>query len=161
VPDQPPPSTEPSPAETSGLRGARLAARVRQALYHLPAAELAAAHERMRQGAIERHMDYFHDGRVETIRVLPCPITLLPEQVAYRLSIGQNGAFNFGSLESVWCPGRLRPTGEDFGVEGLQAVRLDLDRQSEEFAFFKWYCEDWKLAGGQGGLSREPLAAAG
>jgi hypothetical protein len=85
--DEQPPSTEPSPAETSGLRGARLAARVRQALYHLPAAELAAAHERMRQGAIERHMDYFHDGRVETIRVLPCPITLLPEQVAYLHSV--------------------------------------------------------------------------
>ncbi len=85
--DQPAPSTEPSPAETSGLRGARLAARVRQALYHLPAAELAAAHERMRQGAIERHMDYFHDGRVETIRVLPCPITLLPEQLAYLHSV--------------------------------------------------------------------------
>ncbi len=87
MPEEPPSSPEPSPAETSGLRGARLAARVRQALYHLPAAELAAAHERMRQGAIERHMDYFHDGRVETIRVLPCPITLLPEQIAYLHSV--------------------------------------------------------------------------
>jgi hypothetical protein len=85
--DERTPSTDPSPAETSGLRGARLAARVRQALYHLPAAELAAAHERMRQGAIERHMDYFQDGRVETIRVLPCPITLLPEQLAYLHSV--------------------------------------------------------------------------
>ena len=86
MPDDPP-LHRPSPAETSGLRGARLAARVRQALYHLPAAELAAAHERMRQGAIERHMDYFHDGRVETIRVLPCPITLLPEQLTYLHSV--------------------------------------------------------------------------
>ena len=85
--DERTPSTEPSPVETSGLRGARLAARVRQALYHLPAAELAAAHERMRQAAIERHLDYFHDGRVETIRVLPCPITLLPEQLAYLHSV--------------------------------------------------------------------------
>jgi hypothetical protein len=85
--DEHTPSTGPSPAETSGLRGARLAARVRQALYHLPAAELAAAHERMRRGAIERHMDYFQDGRVETIRVLPCPITLLPEQLAYLHSV--------------------------------------------------------------------------
>ncbi len=87
MPDEPLPSTQPSPAETSGLRGAQLAARVRQALYHLPAAELAAAHERMRQGAIERHMDYFTDGRVATIRVLPCPITLLPEQLAYLHSV--------------------------------------------------------------------------
>ncbi len=82
MPDQPP-STEPTAAESSGLRGAQLAARVRQALYHLPAADLAAAHERMRQGAVERHMDYFTNGRVETIRILPCPITLLPEQLVY------------------------------------------------------------------------------
>jgi hypothetical protein len=60
---------------------------VRQALYHLPAAELAAAHERMRQAAAERHMDYFHEGRVEPIRVLTCPITLLPEQIAYLHSV--------------------------------------------------------------------------
>jgi hypothetical protein len=85
--DHPAPSTEPTPAETSGLRGAQLAARVRQALYHLPAPDLAAAHERMRQGAVERHLDYFHDGRVETIRVLPCPITLLPEQLVYLHSV--------------------------------------------------------------------------
>ena len=83
MPDAPSPSPEPTAAEASGLRGARLAARVRQALYHLPAAELAAAHERMQQAATERHMDYFHDGRVEAIRVLPCPITLLPDQLVY------------------------------------------------------------------------------
>ena len=37
----------------------------------------------MRDGAIARHMDYFMDGQVQTIRVFPCPITLLPEQVEY------------------------------------------------------------------------------
>jgi hypothetical protein len=83
------PAAEPTPAEASGLRGARLAARVRQALYHLPAAELAAAHERMQRAAGERHLDYFHDGRVESIRVLPCPITLLPEQLVYLHSIAR------------------------------------------------------------------------
>jgi hypothetical protein len=81
--DEPTTGAEPSPAEASGLRGARLAARVRQALYHLPPAELAPAHERMQRAAAERHMDYFHDGRVEAIRVLPCPITILPEQRTY------------------------------------------------------------------------------
>jgi hypothetical protein len=80
-------ASEPTSAEASGLRGARLAARVRQALYHLPADQLAAAHERMRQRAVERHMDYFQEGRVETIRILPCPITLLPEQLVYLHSI--------------------------------------------------------------------------
>jgi len=66
-----------------GLRGARLAARVRQALYRVPAAELADARRRMREGSVARHLDYFMDGKVETIRVFPCPITLLPEQLGY------------------------------------------------------------------------------
>jgi hypothetical protein len=75
--------SEPSVAETQGLHGPRLAARVRQALYHVPAAELARAYERMRTGSVERHLDYFYEGRVETIRVLPCPITMLPAEFDY------------------------------------------------------------------------------
>jgi hypothetical protein len=69
--------------EAEGLRRTRLAARLRQALYHVPADELARAHERMRQASLERHLDYFMDGEVNTIRVLPLPITILPEQVEY------------------------------------------------------------------------------
>ena len=49
----------------------------------MPPADLASAFRRMRDGAIARHMDYFMDGAVQTIRVFPCPITLLPEQVDY------------------------------------------------------------------------------
>jgi hypothetical protein len=75
--------SEPSVAETQGLHGPRLAARVRQALYHVPAAELARAYERMRAGSVERHLDYFYEGRVETIRVLPCPIAMLPAEFDY------------------------------------------------------------------------------
>jgi hypothetical protein len=69
--------------EAEGLRRTRLAARVRQALYHVPGAELARAHERMREASLARHLDYFMDGEVNTIRVLPLPITILPEQVEY------------------------------------------------------------------------------
>ena len=86
--DSPRPS-QPTPVETSGLHGARLAARVRQALYHLSASELAATHERMREAGATRHLEYFHDGRVEPIRVLPCPITLLPEQQVYLHSVAR------------------------------------------------------------------------
>jgi len=75
--------TAPSLAEAQGLQGARLAARVRQALYRAPSAELSALHDRIRQGSHDRHLDYFFDGRVETIRVLPCPLTILAEQVDY------------------------------------------------------------------------------
>jgi hypothetical protein len=56
---------------------------VRQALYRVPGAELARAFEAIRAGSVARHMDYFFEGRVETIRVLPCPITILPEQHEY------------------------------------------------------------------------------
>jgi hypothetical protein len=72
-----------SPVETLGLQGPRLAARVRQALYHVPAAELAHAHARIRDGSVARNLDYFHDGTRETIRVLPCPIAMLPEEIEY------------------------------------------------------------------------------
>ncbi|HWB42852.1 MAG TPA: hypothetical protein VG500_16435 [Gemmatimonadales bacterium] len=89
MPDESPPASEPTPVETSGLRGTRLTARVRQAIYHLSERELAAAHEGMHRAGLARHLDYFHDGRVEEIRVLPCPITLLPEQVAYLHSVAR------------------------------------------------------------------------
>jgi hypothetical protein len=74
--------TQPASAE-AGLQGAHLAARVRQALYRTPAAELADAFRRMREGATARHLDYFMDGVVQTIRVFPCPITLLAEEADY------------------------------------------------------------------------------
>jgi hypothetical protein len=81
MPDDP--VQEPSAVETIGLQGPRLAARVRQALYHVPAPELAHAHARIRDGSVARNLDYFHDGTRETIRVLPCPIAMLPEEIAY------------------------------------------------------------------------------
>ena len=79
----PPPPPAPAPAELNGLRGARLAARVRQALYRTPPAALADAFRRMREGGTARHLDYFSDGVVQTIRVFPCPVTILPDEVEY------------------------------------------------------------------------------
>ncbi len=119
-------AAEPTPAEASGLQGARLSARVRQALYHVPAAELAAAHERMRQGAIARHMDYFTEGRVETIRVLPCPITLLPEQLAYLHSV----------TRTLHC-GLLRMPELYFGDPAVRRL-LRLDPAEDEWLRACW-----------------------
>ncbi|MFL5519063.1 MAG: hypothetical protein ACJ8DJ_23130 [Gemmatimonadales bacterium] len=73
----------PSHAETIGLHAPMVAARVRQALYAVPAERLAQAYAAMREGSAARHLDYFFDGRVETIRVFPCPIPILPEQYEY------------------------------------------------------------------------------
>jgi hypothetical protein len=87
TPEGPPaaeaPADLPAPAEVQGLEGARLAARVRQALYRVPVDALAGAFSRMREGSVARHLDYFVEGRVEAIRVFPCPITLLPEERDY------------------------------------------------------------------------------
>ena len=80
---------QPRPVETLGLKGPRLAARVRQALYHVPAPELVLARERMRDASLERHLDYFFEGKVETIQVLPCPVTVLPEEIEYLHSVSR------------------------------------------------------------------------
>jgi hypothetical protein len=72
-----------TPAEEHGLAGLALASRVPHALYRLAPAELAGLIERLRTGARERNVVYLHDGEIEPIRILPAPITVLPDQLAY------------------------------------------------------------------------------
>jgi hypothetical protein len=72
-----------TPAEEHGLAGLALASRVQQALYRLAPAELAGIIERLRAGALAHHIVYLHEGEIEPIRILPAPITILPEQLAY------------------------------------------------------------------------------
>jgi hypothetical protein len=70
-------------AEEHGLAGLALASRVQHALYRLAPAELAGVIERLRAGALADHVVYLHEGDVEPIRILPAPITILPDQLAY------------------------------------------------------------------------------
>lgn len=70
-------------AEEQGLSGLALASQVQHALYRLPDGVLAELIERLREGACERHVIYLHDGQLDPIRILPCPIALLPSQVSY------------------------------------------------------------------------------
>jgi hypothetical protein len=72
-----------TPAEELGLSGLALASRVHHALYRLGEPGLRQLIESLREGAIARHLVYLHDGDVEAIRVLPSPITVLPNQLAY------------------------------------------------------------------------------
>jgi hypothetical protein len=72
-----------TPAEEQGLAGLALASRVQHALYRLAPAELEGLIDRLRTGARERHVVYHHDGEIEPIRILPAPITVLPDQLAY------------------------------------------------------------------------------
>ncbi len=72
-----------TPAEEVGLAGLRLASRVSKALDRIPAGEVKALIESIHQLAARRHLAYQRDGVTETIRLLPCPITLRQDQVAY------------------------------------------------------------------------------
>lgn len=72
-----------TPAEELGLSGMSLAGRVRRAFHTLDRKRLLDLFARIRQGCNERHVVYLREGEVEPIRLLPCPVTLLPNQVGY------------------------------------------------------------------------------
>jgi hypothetical protein len=72
-----------TPAEELGLSGRRLAGRVLKAFHKIPEAELMDLIHQIREEACRRHLIYLREGSMETIRVLPCPVTALPDQLAY------------------------------------------------------------------------------
>lgn len=72
-----------SPAEEVGLMGQRLATRVQAALDRVPPSEMVELMRAIRQLATDRHLAYQRDGVTETIRLLPCPITMRTDQLGY------------------------------------------------------------------------------
>lgn len=72
-----------TPAEELGLSGLSLASRVRKAFYKIPEAQLVEIMQKIREEAFRQHLIYLRDGEVDTIRVMPCPVTVLPDQLAY------------------------------------------------------------------------------
>ncbi len=74
-------------AEELGLSGLNLASQVRKAFYQIPQAEVAALIQRIREESSRRHLIYLRDGQLDVIRVLPLPVTLLPDQLAYIHSV--------------------------------------------------------------------------
>jgi hypothetical protein len=72
-----------TPAEEVGLMGLRLATRVQHALDRMPPEAMADLLRAMRETATKRHLAYQRDGVTETIRLLPCPLTLRPDQLGY------------------------------------------------------------------------------
>jgi hypothetical protein len=69
--------------EELGLSGLSLEGRVRKAFYQLPETAVAALINRIREESFRRHLVYLRDGVPDPVRVLPCPVTALPEQLAY------------------------------------------------------------------------------
>jgi len=72
-----------TPAEELGLSGLSLAGRVRQAFHRLAEPAVVELVRRMRDEAFRRHLIYLRDGTPDAIHVLPSPLTVLPDQLAY------------------------------------------------------------------------------
>jgi hypothetical protein len=72
-----------TPAEELGLSGLSLASRVRKAFYKIPEDQLPALLLRLRDESQRRHLIYLRDGQLDTVPLLACPMTALPEQLTY------------------------------------------------------------------------------
>ncbi|HMI95452.1 MAG TPA: hypothetical protein VK479_03005, partial [Micropepsaceae bacterium] len=72
-----------SPAESLGLAGAALEARVRRASVHVPDTVFARVAERLRADAIANQMIYEHEGKIEPIRIMLRPLLAMRDQLNY------------------------------------------------------------------------------
>jgi hypothetical protein len=72
-----------TPAEELGLHGVKLAGLVRKAFHDIPDAEIVRLIDALHTEGTRRHLVYLRDGKPETVRVLPQPLTVLPEQLSY------------------------------------------------------------------------------
>lgn len=78
-----------TPAEEVGLMGQRLANRVQHALDGIPTGAMVELLRSIQRAAAARHLAYQREGVTETIRLLPCPLTLRPDQLGYTHYISQ------------------------------------------------------------------------
>jgi hypothetical protein len=115
-----------TPAEELGLSGLRLASRVRKAFQSIAEPDLARLLENLRTESYRRHLIYLRDGEPEAIRVLPCPITVLPDQLAYVHYVSQTILGALKRLPELYF--------QDFGVREI--LRLT---PGEE----KWLWDCW------------------
>jgi hypothetical protein len=76
-----------TPAEELGLSGMSLAGRVRKAFHGIPEPKRLELIHRIHDESLRRHLVYLRDGQMETINVLACPLTVLPDQLAYVHSV--------------------------------------------------------------------------
>ena len=72
-----------TPDERLGLAGRSLDGRVRRALHALPPTAISSLQSRLEREARHHGLLYERDDGTETIRVMPRPLVMLPEQLAY------------------------------------------------------------------------------
>jgi hypothetical protein len=78
-----------TPAEELGLSGMSLTGLVRKAFYQFDRPTLVGLLERIREESVRRHVVYLREGGCDTIRIMPCPLTVLPDQVSYLHYVSQ------------------------------------------------------------------------
>src|SRR5262245_43851369 len=78
-----------TPAEELGLSGLSLAGRVRKAFQQVPEATLLTLMRDIHSQAVRQHLVYLRDGVPDAVRVLPCPVTVLPDQLSYIQYVSQ------------------------------------------------------------------------
>jgi hypothetical protein len=115
-----------TPAEELGLSGLSLASRVRRAFHRLPEADLIQLMERIRTESKRRGLLYFRDGEPDVVRVLPCPITVLPDQLAYIHYVSQTILSALKRLPELYM--------QDFAVRAVLQLTPEEDR---------WLWECW------------------
>jgi hypothetical protein len=115
-----------TPAEELGLSGLSLASRVRAAFQALPEQTVVELIGRIREEAVRRHLIYLRDGQPEGIHVMPCPMTVLPDQLAYihHVSLTIHNALK--RLLELYV--------QDFGVREV----LQLTPPEEEWIWKSW-----------------------
>ncbi len=72
-----------TPAEELGLTSRRVGARLRSALLAIAPERMRDVLHRIEEDARAATLLYLHDGRAEEVRILPAPLTVLPEQLQY------------------------------------------------------------------------------
>src|SRR6516162_7009771 len=115
-----------TPAEELGLSGHSLASRVQKAFYKIPETEIVRLLQRMREEGFRRHLIYLRNGELDTIRVLPCPVTVLPDQLAYFHSVSLTIQNALKRLPEMYM--------QDFAVRDV--LRLSPDEE-------KWLWDCW------------------
>jgi len=78
-----------TPGEAVGRMAERLAERVQQALDRVPPAQMVELIHAIHREATARHIAYQREGATETVRLLPCPLVLRPDQLGYTHYIAQ------------------------------------------------------------------------
>src|SRR5262245_52460371 len=78
-----------NPVEELGLSGLSLASRVRKIFNQIPESQLIDMMQQVHDEAVKQRLVYLRDGEPEPLRILPIPLTVLPEQLSYIQYVSQ------------------------------------------------------------------------